>query len=152
MRCANRSSSIRSSAILAATRDAVHIGAINHLKLKQTWQQPGWIFGRDEAVLVLLFVLAFVAGYRKDKLGKYAAVAVTAGALVFIGFMANASLSLANIAGILMGYIPSLRQHPMWWIMMIGVFDSIVFMGRNIYCQRLCPDFGVVCFARLVYT
>jgi Na+-translocating ferredoxin:NAD+ oxidoreductase RnfG subunit len=125
--------------LTAAIRGAVHLGAVNHLKLEQTWQQPGWIFGRDEAVLVLLFVLAFVAGYRKDKVGKYAAIAVTAGALIFIGFMANASLSLANIAGIFMGYIPSPRQHPMWWIMMIGVFGTIVFMGRNIYCQRLCP-------------
>ena len=123
----------------AAIRGAVHLGAVNHLKLERTWQQPGWIFGRDEAVLILLFVLAFVAGYRKDKVGKYAGLAVTAGALIFIGFMANASLSLANIAGIFMGYIPSPRQHPMWWIMMIGVFGSIVFMGRNIYCQRLCP-------------
>ena len=125
--------------LTAAIRGAVHLGAVNHLKLEQTWQQPGWIFGRDEAVLVLLFVLAFVAGYRKDKVGKYAAIAVTAGALIFIGFMANASLSLANIAGIFMGYIPSPRQHPMWWIMMVGVFGTIVFMGRNIYCQRLCP-------------
>lgn len=125
--------------LTAAIRGAVHLGAVNHLKLEQTWQQPGWIFGRDEAVLILLFVLAFIAGYRKDKVGKYAAIAVTAGALVFIGFMANASLSLANIAGIFMGYIPSPRQHPMWWIMMIGVLGSIVFMGRNIYCQRLCP-------------
>jgi Na+-translocating ferredoxin:NAD+ oxidoreductase RnfG subunit len=125
--------------LTAAIRSAVHLGAVNHLKLEQTWRQPGWIFGRDEAVLVLLFVLAFVAGYRKDKVGKYAAIAVTAGALVFIGFMANASLSLANIAGVFMGYIPSPRQHPMWWIMMIGVFGTIAFMGRNIYCQRLCP-------------
>ena len=125
--------------LTAAIRSAVHLGALNHLKLEQTWRQPGWIFGRDEAVLILLFVLAFVAGYRKDKVGKYAAIAVTAGALVFIGFMANASLSLANIAGVFMGYIPSPRQHPMWWIMMIGVFGTIVFMGRNIYCQRLCP-------------
>lgn len=125
--------------LTAAVRGAVHLGAVNHLKLEQTWEQPGWIFGRDEAILILLFVLAFVAGYRKDKIGKYAALAVTAGALVFIGFMANASLSLANIAGIFMGYIPSPRQHPMFWIMMIGVLGSIVFMGRNIYCQRLCP-------------
>ena len=125
--------------LTAAIRGAVHLGAINQLKLEQSWQQPGWIFGRDEAVLILLFVLAFIAGYRKDKVGKYAGLAVTAGALVFIGFMVNASLSLANIAGIFMGYIPSPRQHPMWWIMMIGVLGSIVFMGRNIYCQRLCP-------------
>jgi len=130
---------ISARGLTSAIRNAVHLGAVNHLKLEPTWQQPGWNFGVDEGVLVLLFVLAFVAGYRKDKIGKYAALTVTVGALVFIGFYANVSLSLANIAGIFMGYIPSLRQHPMWWIMMIGVLGSIVAMGRNIYCQRLCP-------------
>ena len=125
--------------LTSAMRDAVHLGAVNHLKLEPTWQQPGWNFGVNEGVLVLLFVLAFIAGYRKDKIGKYAGISVTVGALVFVGFYANASLSLASIAGIFMGYIPSPRQHPMWWIMMIGVLGSIVAMGRNIYCQRLCP-------------
>jgi uncharacterized protein with FMN-binding domain len=125
--------------LTSAMRDAVHLGAVNHLKLEPTWRQPGWHIGVNEGVLVLLFVLAFIAGYRKDKIGKYAGLSVTVGALVFVGFYANASLSLANIAGIFMGYIPSPRQHPMWWIMMIGVLGSIVVMGRNIYCQRLCP-------------
>ena len=27
----------------------------------------------------------------------------------------------------------------MWWIMMIAVLGSIVFLGRNIYCQQICP-------------
>ena len=61
------------------------------------------------------------------------------GTLVFVGFYANVSLSLANIAGIFMGFIPGPQQHPMWWIMMIGVLGSIVFLGRNIYCQQICP-------------
>jgi len=131
--------SVSARGLTSAMRDAVHLGAVNHLKLEPTWRQPGWNVGVNEGVLVLLFVLAFIAGYRKDKIGKYAGRSVTVGALVFVGFYANASLSLANIAGIFMGYIPSLRQHPMWWIMMIGVLGSIVVMGRNIYCQRLCP-------------
>jgi len=123
----------------SAVRDAVHLGAVNHLDLKPAWQQPGWFFGINEAVLVLLFLLAFTAGYRKDKLAKIAKYTVMIGALVFVGFYANISLSLANIAGIFMGYIPKLSEHPMWWIMILGVLGSIAFLGRNIYCQQLCP-------------
>jgi uncharacterized protein with FMN-binding domain len=125
--------------LTSAIRDAVHLGALNHLELKPTWREPAWVFGADEAILIALIVLAFVAGYRKDKLGKTAKYAVIAGALLFIGFYANVSLSLSNIAGMFMGYIPHPSQHPMWWIMMIAVLGSIIVMGRNIYCQQLCP-------------
>jgi len=123
----------------SAVRDAVHLGAVNHLGLSPTWQQPGWSPTVNEVLLVLLFLLAFIAGYRKDKLAKIAKPVVMVGALVFVGFYANISLSLANIAGIFMGYIPSPTEHPMWWIMILGVLGSIAFLGRNIYCQQLCP-------------
>jgi polyferredoxin len=62
-----------------------------------------------------------------------------AGTLVFVGFYANVSLNLGNIAGIFMGYIPGLKQHPMWWIMMAGALGSVVILGRNIYCHQICP-------------
>ena len=123
----------------SAVRDAVHLGAISHLGLSQTWQQPGWSPSINEVLLLILFVLAFTAGYRKDKLAKIAKYVVMVGALVFIGFYANVSLSLSNIAGIFMGYIPTPSEHPMWWIMILGVLGSIAFLGRNIYCQQLCP-------------
>jgi len=130
---------VSSRGFTAAVREAVHLGAVNHLHLEPAWQQPGWTFGIEEVVLVLLFVLAFIAGYRKGKFAKTAKLIVIVGTLVFVGFYANVSLSLANIAGIFMGYIPSPQQHPMWWIMMIGVLGSIAFLGRNIYCQQICP-------------
>jgi uncharacterized protein with FMN-binding domain len=122
-----------------AVREAVHLGAVDQLGVEPTWQAPEWIFRAEEVLLIVLFVLAFIAGYRKDRLAKIARTIVPIGALLLVGFYANASLSLANLAGIFMGYVPGLRQHPMWWIMMIGVFGSILFMGRNIYCQQLCP-------------
>ena len=123
----------------SAVRNAVHLGAVNHLGLKPTWQKPHWSPGLNETLLVLLFLLAFIAGYRKDKIARIAKYAVMVGALVFVGFYANISLSLANIAGIFMGYIPKPSEHPMWWIMILGVLGSIAFLGRNIYCQQLCP-------------
>ena len=130
---------VSSRGFTTAVREAVHLGAVNHLKLEPTWLQPGWFLGIEEAVLVLLFVLAFIAGYRKGNFAKTAKLIVMVGTLVFVGFYANVSLSLANIAGMFMGYIPSPQQHPMWWIMMIGVLGSIFFLGRNIYCQQICP-------------
>jgi uncharacterized protein with FMN-binding domain len=130
---------VSSRGFSSAVREAVHLGAVNHLRLDQTWQQPGWSIGIDEAILVLLFVLAFIAGYRKGRFAKTAKLTVMVGTLIFVGFYANASLSLANLAGIFMGYVPGLQQHPMWWIMMTGVLGSIFFMGRNIYCQQICP-------------
>lgn len=122
-----------------AVREAVHLGAVNHLGLTPTWQQPGWSLGRNEVLLVTLFALAFYAGYRKDKLAKIAKLTVMVGALLFVGFYANASLSLSTLAGIVMGYIPTPREQPIWWVMMIGVLGSVAFLGRNIYCQQLCP-------------
>ncbi len=130
---------VSSEGFTAAIREAVHLGAVQHLKLKPSWQEPGWNLGTDEFLLVLLFALAFIGAYRRDKLAKYVRYAVMVGALVFVGFYANASLNLGNLAGIVMGYIPLPRQHPMWWIMMIGALGSVIVLGRNIYCHQICP-------------
>jgi len=130
---------VSSEGFAAAVREAVHLGAVQHLQLPRTWAQPAWHIGINELILVGLFALAFFGSYRKDKLGKYARNIVMLGALLFVGFYANVSVSLGNLAGIFMGYIPSPKQHPMWWIMMIGVLGSVVVLGRNIYCRHLCP-------------
>ena len=130
---------VSSEGFTAAVREAVHTGAAQHLKLDQTWQQPRWRFGLNEFILVALFLLAFYGVYRKDKLAKYARYAVMVGALVFVGFYANLSLNLGNIGGIFMGYVPTPKQHPLWWILMAGTLGSVLILGRNIYCHQICP-------------
>ena len=130
---------VSSEGFTAAIREAVHLGAVQHLKLPRTWQEPGWHIGVNELVLVALFALAFFGVYRRDRLAKYVRLVVMVGTLVFVGFYANASLNLGNIAGIFMGYIPSPKQYPMWWIMMAGALGSVLILGRNIYCHQICP-------------
>jgi len=130
---------VSSEGFTAAVREAVHLGAIQHLKLPVTWVEPGWHIGTNEFILVALFALAFLGAYRRDKLAKYARMVVMVGTLVFVGFYANASLNLGNIAGIFMGYIPSPKQYPMWWIMIVGALGSVIILGRNIYCHQICP-------------
>jgi len=130
---------VSSAGFTAAIREAVHLGAVQHLNLPRTWTEPGWDIGINEVILVALFALAFFRAYRRDKPAKYARMVVMVGTLVFVGFYANASLNLGNIAGIFMGYIPSPKQHPMWWIMIAGALGSVVILGRNIYCHQICP-------------
>ncbi len=134
---------VTSQGFTTAIREAVHLGAVRHLKLKAVWQEPKWHIGANELILTALFALAFFSAYRRGKAAKYAGYVVMAGSIAFVGFYANASLSLGNIAGIFMGYIPSPKQHPLWWIMMIGVLGSVFFLGRNVYCQKICPFKGI---------
>jgi Na+-translocating ferredoxin:NAD+ oxidoreductase RnfG subunit len=130
---------VSSQGFTAAVREAVHLGAVQHLGLEPTWQQLNWELGSEELVLTALFALAIFGAYRRDKIGKYVRYAVMAGALVFVGFYYNAALSLGQLAGIAMGYIPSPKQHPLWWIMMIGALGTVTILGRNIYCHQICP-------------
>ena len=130
---------VSSIGFASAIREAVHQGATQHLGLDATWQQPGWNIGLNEALLVLLFAAAFGSAYYRGKYAKYYRWSVLLSALLFVGFYANASVSLGNLAGIVMGYVPPIKQHPLWWIMMIGVFGSVIVLGRNVYCQYICP-------------
>jgi Na+-translocating ferredoxin:NAD+ oxidoreductase RnfG subunit len=130
---------VTSQGFTAAIRDAVHLGAVQHLRLEPTWQQMPSQLGAEELVLATLFAFAIFGAYRRDKLGKYVRIAVMTGALVFVGFYYNAALSLGQLAGVVMGYIPSPQQHPMWWIMMGGAIGTVVVLGRNIYCHQICP-------------
>ncbi len=126
-----------------AIREAVHLGALQHLKLPRSWDEPVWKVGMNELILVVLFALAFYGAYQKGKLAKAVRFIVVVGSITFVGFYANASVNLGNIAGIFMGYIPNPQEYPLWWIMMIGMLGSVVILGRNIYCQQICPFKGV---------
>ena len=130
---------VSSLAITEAVRRAVHQGAVDHLGLPVTWEQDQWQVGINEIGLVALFALAFIGAYRRDKIGKYCRWITPPIALVFVGFYTNSSVSLGNLAGIVMGYIPDVKTHPLWWIMMGGVLGSAILLGRNIYCNQLCP-------------
>lgn len=130
---------VSSIGFATAIRDAVHLGATEHLGILATWQQSSWNFGAQDVLLIVLFAAAYGAAYYRGKYTKYYRWGIAASALILVGFYTNSSVSLGNLAGIVMGYVPPLKQHPMWWIMMIGVFGSVIVLGRNVYCQYICP-------------
>ena len=130
---------VTSQGLTTAVRNAAHIAATAHFKLKPTWKQTEWIVGPNELGLIGVFALAFFVSYVKGPVGKYGRLAMPVVALSFVGFYTNTSVSIGQMAGILMGYIPDFKQHLLWWIMMVGIFGSVLFLGKNIYCSQVCP-------------
>ncbi len=130
---------ISSQGFTTAVRNAMHIAATEHFKLQPTWKQPAWNFGVREFGLIGVFALAFFVSYAKGQLAKYGKLAMPFIALGFVGIYTNSSLSIGQLAGIVLGYIPDFRDHALWWIMMAGVIGSVLILGRNIYCGQVCP-------------
>ena len=122
-----------------AVRNAMHIAATEHFKLKPTWKQPAWNFGVKEIGLVAVFALAFLVSYARGPLAKWGLLAMPWVALGYVGIYTNASLSIGQLAGIVLGFIPDFREHPLWWIMLIGALGSVLILAKNIYCGQICP-------------
>jgi len=130
---------VSSLGFTTAVRDAMHVAATEHFKLSPTWKQAEWLFGLNELGLIGVFALAFFVSYAKGPIARYGKFAMPVVALAFVGFYTNSSVSIGQIAGVVMGYIPDFKQHLLWWIMMTGMFGSVLVLGRNIYCGQVCP-------------
>jgi polyferredoxin len=90
-------------------------------------------------LILVLFVLAFTPQINKAPL-KYMYMALSIGV---VGFYLNAAISIGSISGLLMGYIPSIDDHLIWWVLVIGSVAAIILVGKNVYCYKICPFFGV---------
>ncbi len=126
-----------------AISTAMHKGAIDHLNLPKTWKDEKISLGLNEFLMVGLFGLVLLVVYGPRSVSRPLKIVLPFLTLAFVGFYVNASLSLGTLAGIAMGYVPDFDQHPIWWILVGGVFAGILLFGRNFYCGYLCP-FDVV--------
>ncbi len=134
---------VSARAITSAVRGTVHVGAVRHLGLKPTWKEEAWKPGLELVAVVVLVVAMLVTVFFRNRFSHTLEILVSIGTLVIIGFYTNSSVSLGSLASIFLGYIPAPQQHPIWWVMMGTVIAGIVFVGRNLYCNHLCP-FSVV--------
>ena len=130
---------VSSRAFTEAVRNAMHVAATEHFKLTPTWKKTEWQFGPNELGLIGIFALAFLVSYAKGTLAKYGRLLMPVVSLAFVGVYTNSSVSIGQIAGIVMGYVPDFKQNMLWWIMMAGMIGSVLVLGRNIYCAQVCP-------------
>jgi Na+-translocating ferredoxin:NAD+ oxidoreductase RnfG subunit len=123
-----------------AIRRGAHTAATQYFKIQPAWKKVPWKLGLGEILIVMLFILAFVSKIHRHKILKYLYLITTIGV---VGFYLNASISIGNLSGLLMGYIPGVRDHIIWWVLTVGTVATILLLGKNVYCFRICPFFGV---------
>ena len=87
---------VSSRGFTTAVRNAMHIAATEHFKLKPTWKQPTWKIGVKEIGLLAVFTLAFLVAYVKGPLAKWGLLAMPWVALGFVGIYTNSSLSVSD--------------------------------------------------------
>ena len=131
---------ITTMAAAEAIRNGAHLAAVEKFKLDPKWKKVPWKFGLNEILILAIFVLAFVPKIYKEKPWKYIYIAAT---IAIVGFYLNAAISVGNIAGLALGYIPGIKDHIIWWILVVGTILGIIFLGKNVYCYRVCPFYGI---------
>jgi hypothetical protein len=131
---------ISTRAATMAIRDGAHIAATDYFKLKPTWKQVPWNFGLGEILILLMFILAFVPKIHQATPRKHLYMIAS---LVIVGFYMNASISISSLSGLAQGFIPPLKEHIVWWVLVMGSVLAVVLLGKNVYCYRICPFFWV---------
>ncbi len=138
---------VTTMAAAEAIRNGAHLAAVQKFKLKPEWKKVPWKFGLDEILILIIFVLAFVPKIYKEKPWKYIYMVAT---IAIVGFYLNAAISVGNIAGLALGYIPGIKDHLIWWILVVGTVLGVLLLGKNVYCYRVCPFYGIEYFLQKI--
>ena len=134
---------VTTMAATQAIRNGAHIAALQYFKLEPSWASVPWKFGLGEILIIVLFGLSFIPVVSQEKPWKYVYMAAC---VVIVGFYLNASISVGSLSGILMSFVPGISEHLGWWVLVIGTVATILISGKNVYCYRICPFFGVEFF------
>jgi NosR/NirI family nitrous oxide reductase transcriptional regulator len=97
-------------------------------------------FGAKEIAVIVLVILMVIGVVLRQKKLRWVTLS---GSLILIGFTYNTPISLANVAGLLMGNLPSVRENLVWYVLLIGIPVITLILGKNVYCFWLCP-FGAL--------
>jgi NosR/NirI family nitrous oxide reductase transcriptional regulator len=97
------------------------------------------VFRTQEAFLILLFLLSFIGYYRKFKYKKVLRWITLLAGMVVIGFIFNLPLTLIFINKMLLGYFPQWQFNLYFYILLTGVFLSLILLKKNPYCDWFCP-------------
>lgn len=138
---------VTSMAAAEAIRKGAHLAAVEKFNLDPNWKKVPWKFGLDEILVLILFILAFFPKIHGGKPWKYIYRIAT---IAIVGFYLNGAISIGNIAGLALGYIPGIKDHLIWWILVMGTLLGIVLLGKNVYCYRICPFYGIEYFLQKV--
>jgi len=131
---------VTTMAATEAVRYGAHLAAVQYFNLEPDWVKVPWKIGIGEILILVIFILAFFPKLINKTPYKYIYMTATVG---IVGFYLNASVSIGNIAAVFIGYFPSFQDHLIWWILVAGSLLAILFTGKNVYCNRVCPFYAI---------
>lgn len=102
-------------------------------------EDPSIQFGAPEIILILLFVVGYIAHKRTFKYTKIVRWGTMLTGLFVLGFYYNQPLSLSLINQLLLGYFPPIHSHLYWYLILGGVFFVFTIDNKNPYCSWFCP-------------
>lgn len=127
---------VSSNAVAVAIREASHRIAEQALDMPVKKNIVGWDVPISEAILVLVFLSGtFAVLFSKKRLRYFTQFL----AIIFIGFLFNASLTLTHFGRVLLAYFPDIHTHLSWWVLVCGTLLIILVFGKNVYCSSMCP-------------
>ncbi|MGF1759390.1 FMN-binding protein [Photobacterium sagamiensis] len=124
--------------ITLAVRDAAH-QASDKLNMPPTWQPLPFNFSIKDIVLTLVIIATLLNKKVPQPYRKGYGLVMSVVVVATMGFWLNSSLSLNAFGSLFLGYLPDWHSHPGWYILMSSVIASLLFLGRNLYCNELCP-------------
>ncbi|TKG93629.1 FMN-binding protein [Puteibacter caeruleilacunae] len=127
---------ISSKAIAIATRYASRDMANDCFHLQTPVIETKWNFSWKEVAMLVIFILAFLSLQFKLKKLRYLVLGLS---FVLTGFIINGSVSIIHFGRLILGYIPDIKQHFIYWLLLFGNLLVILFLKKNIYCRAICP-------------
>lgn len=131
---------ISSEGFNKAVRESCHYLANTEFQMNIPKDKIHLPFSDPAYLILLLFALAYFGS--RFGLGKYK-ILVQLTAIILLGFMLNYPLSMSHITSLFMGFFPSMESNITWYILLGGIALMFIFVGKNLYCNWLCP-FGAI--------
>ena len=123
-------------AITASNRDIAEIV----FGIKGVREAPKYRFGYPEFSVVMLWVLVGVSLLFDRPVFRWLN---RLGSIIIIGFWLTIPITLATLTGLALGLISFHPNTFMIYILVGGALGTALFLGRNLYCQYVCPFGGV---------
>lgn len=128
------------SAVCAATRAAAREVAGVDLGWSIPAASPPRIeIGAPEILLLLLFAVGLFGPLAPPRARKILRGASLTTGLLFLGFLYNDPLTLADVNRLLLGYLPPWRTELGWYLLIGGTLGLALVRGHSPYCHWFCP-------------